>query len=261
MNDRATASLDCTEGDPQPMNAYRSNALAAGVLFIVATAAGLISTAIARPLLVEPVDLAGITANQATLFAAVLLKFVAALTSSGIALALYPVVRRYSGSLAIGSVALRLGEGMFYVIGALGLMLLVSLGREAAGVGVAEADGFRHESAMVLAACNSAGFVAGVVFFGLGGLMYYWVFFQAALLPRWLSAWGIAGVTMALVAAVLVMFGDIEPASPVHLVLNFPIFLQEMVFAGWLLVRGFDPRAIAATPAVAASPAVAGAAA
>jgi hypothetical protein len=243
------------------MNAYPSNAIAAGVLFIVATAASLISNVIAKPLLVEPVDLAGITANQASLFAAVLLKFVAALTSSGIALALYPVVRRYSGSLAIGSVALRLGEGIFYMIGAVGVLLLVSLGSEAAGAGAAEADGFRHASAMVLAASNSAGFVAGVMFFGVGGLMYYWVFFQAALMPRWLSAWGIAGVVLAVVAAVLVMFGVFAPASPVHILINLPIFLQELAFAGWLLVRGFDPRAFAATPAVAAAPAVAGAAA
>jgi hypothetical protein len=113
---------------------------------------------------------------------------------------------------------------------------------------------------MVMAACDSAGFVAGVVFFGLGGLMYYWVFFQASLLPRWLSAWGIAGVTLAMVAAVLVMFGVIVPVSTPHVLLNLPIFVQEMVFAVWLLVRGFNPLTIAAGQvATPASAAVAGA--
>jgi hypothetical protein len=242
------------------MNDYRGNAVAAGGLFIVATVASLIGNAMVKPILTDPDYLAKIAGNETRMFLGALLKFISALTSAGIALALYPVVRRYSGSLAIGSVALRLGEGMFYAIGAIGVLLLVSLGHEAAGAGAMDAAGFRHAGAMLMAASDSAGFVAGVLFFGLGGLMYYWVFFQAALLPRWLSAWGIVGVALSIVAAVLVLFQVTVPMSTAHILLNLPIGVQEMVFAVWLIARGFDPRAIAAGQVAVASPAVVAAA-
>jgi hypothetical protein len=43
--------------------------------------------------------------------------------------------------------------------------------------------------------------------------------------------------------------GAFAPASPLPALnefLNFPIFLQEMVMAVWLIAKGFNPSAIAA---------------
>lgn len=81
--------------------------LAAGALFALATAASL------------------------AVFVPVLFKFVAAVASSGIALALYRVLRHHSAGLTLGSVAFRLVEGTFYALGAVSLLVLVSL-RQAA---------------------------------------------------------------------------------------------------------------------------------
>jgi len=69
--------------------------------------------------------------------------------------------------------------------------------------------------------------------------MYYGVFFAARLVPRWLSVWGFLGLALMIVAALLAMFGVIGPMSPVEVGLNVPIALQEMVLAGWLIVKGY----------------------
>jgi hypothetical protein len=50
---------------------------------------------------------------------------------------------------------------------------------------------------------------------------------------------------MGFTATILVVFQVIEPMSTPQIVLNLPIFLQEMVLAVWLIAKGFNPSAIA----------------
>jgi hypothetical protein len=109
-----------------------------------------------------------------------------------------------------------------------------------------------------MAARDSLGQVA-VLTFGLGGLMYYWVFYRSRLVPRWLSAWGLVAVTSVMVSGLLVMLGLVESFSPPQLVLALPIAVQEMVLAVWLIAKGFNPRAVASAPAIATAPAIASA--
>ena len=52
-----------------------------------------------------------------------------------------------------------------------------------------------------------------------------------------------------LVSRLLNLFHLMSPFSTIHVVLNFPIGLQEMVMAVWLIVKGFNPSAIAALSA------------
>ena len=82
--------------------------------------------------------------------------------------------------------------------------------------------------------------MVAVLSFGLGGLMYYWVFYRSRLVPRWLSAFGLVAVTMVMVSGLLVMFGLVEPFSPPQIVLALPIAVQEMILAVWLIAKGFD---------------------
>ena len=76
--------------------------------------------------------------------------------------------------------------------------------------------------------------------------MLYTVFYQSRLIPRWLSIWGLVAIVLHLTTAFLIMFHLAPTLSPVIGAINFPIFLQEMVMAVWLIVKGFNPAAIAA---------------
>jgi hypothetical protein len=68
--------------------------------------------------------------------------------------------------------------------------------------------------------------------FRLGALMFYYLFYQSRLIPRWLSTWGLAGAILYLLAPLLDMFGHGFG------VLMAPQAVQEIVLAVWLITRG-----------------------
>ena len=201
-----------------------------------------------QPILTAPVDLAKVSANEDQMLIGALLLFIGAAAATGIAIALYPVLRQHNEGLAIGSVGFRLIEGALYLGIVVCLLLLVALSQGSANAGVAAASAYEALGALLMAARDSLGEVA-VLAFGLGGFMYYWVFYRTHLIPRWLSLWGLVAIVSLMVSGILVMLGLIEPMSTTQVVLALPIFLQEMVMAVWLIAKGFDSTAIAATPA------------
>jgi hypothetical protein len=232
----------------EQMNTTRKTATTAGVLFIIATAASLISTGLTQSILDAPDYLTRLSANQNAVVMGVLFQFVAAATSAGIAISLYPILRKYNEGLALGSVGFRLIEGVFYIVAALGLLSLLSLSQEYTKAGTPAASYFQILGTLMLAVRNWANFVFGVISFCLGALMYYWIFFQLQLIPRWLSGWGLIGAVLLLSMALSIMFG--EKPSGTTLLLALPIAVQEMVLAVWLMVKGFNATAISSGSAM-----------
>lgn len=219
----------------------------AGALFITATVAGVISrTVFLTPILGAPDYLAGIAANETRILLGALLLLIGAVAAPGIAIALYPVLRKRDEGLAMGSVGFRLIEGTLYLGIVVCLLILVAASQEATRIGATAPPAYGVPAALVMAARDALGQVS-VLAFGLGGLMYYTVLYRWRLVPRWLSAWGVLAIASVMVSGVLVIVGLIDPFSPPQLVLAFPIGLQEMVLAVWLISKGFSP-VHAATP-------------
>jgi hypothetical protein len=227
------------------VSAYRGTARIAGVLFIVATAASLVSVAFLGSVS-SPDYLTKVAASEGQVAAGVLIRFIAAFASAAIAIALYPVLRKYRGGLALGAVGFRIIEGVFYTLGAVSVLLLLTLSQEFVTAGAGDAAYFQTSGTMLKALDDWAG-LAGILAFYVGGLLYYCVFYQTRLVPRWLAAWGVVGVALGAVAALLILFGVTGSMSTAQIVLNVPIGVQEMVLAVWLIFKGF--RAIPVTPA------------
>ena len=238
------------------MKTNRRIAVVAGVLWIVATVADLVSRVVfLQPILSAPDYLTKISANEDQVLLGALLLFIGAVAAPGIAIALYPVLRKHNGGLALGSVGFRLIEGALYLGIVVCLLMLVTLSQESAEAGTPAPSAFQVPVALLMAARDSLGQVS-VLTFGLGALMYYWVFYQSRLVPRWLSAWGLVAIVLVMVSGLLVMFRLAEPMSATQLVLAAPIGVQEMVLAVWLIAKGFNPRAVVSAPAIASAPAI-----
>ena len=222
---------------------YRRTAIAVGVLFIIATAASLLSTALTSGALDASDYLSRVAAQGDRIVAGALLLVAAGLSVVLIAALLFPILKRYGEGIALAYVGVRILEAVTLVVSVVSLLLLVSVGREYVRVG-ASAPAALHLSSLgaVLQALKDWAFPLNPVVFGPGGLLLYFLLYRSRLVPRWLSVWGFVGVVMVFVFGLLRMY---EGGS---VALALPIGVQEMVLAVWLIVKGFNVSASESEP-------------
>jgi Domain of unknown function (DUF4386) len=226
------------------MPSFRKNAIAVGVLFIACSAASILSIVPLGSMLDTPVDLARLAANDNRVVLTALIEFIWAATAAGIAIGLYPVLRKRNPALALGSVAGRVVEGMLVLVGTLSLLVLLTLSQESVAAGSAGSSSLQATAGALLAVRDWVGGFVGSMAFLSGALMYYYVLYRSRLVPRWLSGWGLVGAGLSLAATVYGGFTQELGFSTVNNVLNVPIGVQEMVLAVWLIAKGFNPSAV-----------------
>jgi hypothetical protein len=226
------------------MNTYRKTAIITGVIFIVATVAGLVASALV-PVLTGANYLTSLSANANQVAAGALLYIIGYLACAGIAVVMYPVLKKWNQGLALGSVIFRTIETAFYMVGVVSLLSLLTLGQQFTAAEAADRTSLQAIGDSLVSARDHAGLLA-VFAFCLGASMYYCLFFQSRLIPRWLSGFGIIAIILMLTACVLSLFSGNRITS--YIPLAAPIGLQEMVLAVWLIVKGFNPSVSASKP-------------
>lgn len=237
------------------MKTYRRTAVAVGVLYIMATALSLIDSVLTKGVTGATGHLAQVAASGDRMIAGALLAVGAGVCCVLIAALLFPLLRRRNEGAALAYAGLRILEAVTLVVTAVSVLLLVTVGREAVAAGAAGDPGLRA-LASTLEGLHAWAFPLNPFVFGLGAMILYGLLYTTRLVPRWLSVWGLAAAALVFAFSLLRFFGGGS------LLLAVPIGVQEMVLAGWLIVRGFDVRGLAgeaapAGEAVAASAAVA----
>jgi Domain of unknown function (DUF4386) len=222
------------------MKPYRMNAAIVGVLFIIGTVSGVLSAGVLKPFLDAPDYLVQFSANQNQVIIGTLLVLIMGFACSGVGLALYPILKKYNEGLAIGSAGFRVMEGVLDIIGATGLIGLLVLGQEFVKTGTPDTAFFQSLGMVIRAGNDWVNNVAVLLSWCIGALMYYAVFYQYKLVPRWLSGWGLIGITLTIITCLLVMFRVIPPFGTIQVAANLPIAVQEMVFAVWLILKGVN---------------------
>jgi hypothetical protein len=219
--------------------AYDSNrriSLTAGVIFIIAGVAALAAAAL-LPGLTGADYLTKVSGNSNAVTGAALLYLIAAFTSVGIAIVLYPILKRVNEGLALGSVVFRTLEAAMYLAAVVSLLSLLTVSQQFVNGGAADRVSLQT-IADALRSVRDHATLVGVFAYSLGAGSYYWLFFQARLIPRWLSGWGIIGIVLIGLACLLALFSDSDITRYVLLIL--PIAVQEYVLAVWLIVKGFS---------------------
>jgi len=229
------------------MDTYRKTAIIVGVLFIIATVASILGSLSLGSILDAPNYLTTVSGHGSELIIAVLLFLIAAISAVATSFMLFPVLRRYIESLALGYVVLRTFENVFYVIGTLGLLLMLTVSQKYVP-GAVDASYYTTLGTLLLALKSWAGLIGTLIFAGLGSMTLNYVLYQSKLVPRWLSLWGFIGAALIILYGLIGIFGlGLGLTSPFAL-LAIPIAVQEMVFAVWLIVKGFNKSAITSEP-------------
>ncbi len=226
------------------MDTYRRSGIVTGILFIVADAAGFLAL-FAQPVLNAPDYLTRIAANELTVLAGALLVFIMGWADAGIGISMYPILRRHNEGVALGAAGFRIIDGVFYCLGAVLILLLATLSREFINAGPAALAQFQGLGTLLLEGRTWVVAVGALLAWCIGAYLYYALFYKTRLVPRWLSVWGLVGITLVVAASILVLFRQITQMSTAQLLMSFPIALQELVLAIWLIVKGFNSSAIA----------------
>jgi hypothetical protein len=226
------------------MNTNRKTAIIVGVLFIIGTVAGILSVVCTGSILSDPNYLIKVSENQNQIVTAALFVLTMGFALAMVPFVIFPVLKKHNEILALGYVVFR---GALETVTAIAMVInwlfLLILSREYVAAGAPDASNFQALGAVFLKGVDPISALGGIVF-GLGALMLYYVFYQSKLIPRWISVWGFIAILLSLSTCILILFHLQSPSSTANSVMNFPIFLQEMVMAVWLIVKGFNPSAI-----------------
>jgi len=227
-----------------PHGTNRKTAIIVGVLYIIGTVAGVLSMVVTGGLLDAPDYLNMVAANASQVALRALLVLVMGLPLAMVPAMMFPILKRQNEALAIGYVIFRGAlESLTYIALAMCWLLLVVVARQYADSGAAVAAQFSNLGILLLKARDPILAVQDIVF-SLGALMFYYLLYQARLIPRWITGWGFVGFVGYFSAGLICVL------TGTHLViLLMPMALQEMVMAVWLIVKGFNPSAIASLSA------------
>jgi hypothetical protein len=214
-----------------------------GVSFIIATVAGILTAVLWGPILEEPDNLINVSANENQVIIGALFYFIMAVAVAGIAIVIYPVLKKHNEALALGYVGARIVEGVFFIVHIITVLTLLTLSQEFVKAGAPDASYFQTSGELLLAAGDWAGNVLAGLVFSLSALMLYYLLYQSKLIPRWLSGWGLIGAILYPAASVS-LFG-----STISNLFYIPLAVNEMVLAIWLIVKGFNSSAVASESA------------
>jgi hypothetical protein len=198
------------------------------------------------PVLDDPRYIVGAGADTSVSLGA-FLELILIIANIGTAVVLWPVLRRVNEILALGYVTARVVECAFIAIGLLSLLSVVTLRQEAAGADAASLVAVGQS----LVAVHGWTFVLGPGFVvGVGnGLMLGYLMYTSRLVPRRMAMLGLVGGPLIIASGAAVVLGVIEAGGVWQSIAAIPEFLWELSLGIWLVVKGFNPSALASLSA------------
>ena len=219
------------------MSSNRTVAVITGSLFLIAMIASLLGGGLLEAVLNSQDYLADIPTNSSPLWTGVYLELLNGIAVAGIAIVLFPILKRQNESIAIGYVGFRVLESVFCVIAAVIPLFLLSLSQDYVNGGGTEGANYQVLGSLLMTIRTQLAGLLIPVFFSLGALLLYSSMYISRIVPRFISVWGLIGVVLVL------MLNLLELAPGFAIVLALPIILNEIFLGGWLIVKGFNPSA------------------
>ena len=172
-----------------------------------------------------------------------LLDFVNAVTAVGSAVAVYPVVKRYGESLALGFVTSRLMEAAVIMTGVVSLLAVVGLRQDFAGAADADAAALTV-TGQALVTVRDWTFLFGPGFMvSANAVLFGTLLYRSGLVPRIIPTLGLIGAPLLLTANLLTFFGHNTQTSGWTMLATVPIFVWELSVGVYMTVKGFRPTA------------------
>ena len=222
------------------MKSNRSNAIAAGILFIIAAVAAMTGRILYGPILTDSDYIIKGTAHETQVLWGAFFEILTAFAVIGTPIALFPVLRKYNQGMAIATVSFRLLEATMIIVGILSLMTIVTLSHQFTNEVNADSTSYLMAGKTLLALQNWTFAFGPNIALGPSTFMTGYLLHKSKLVPRFISIMGMIGGPLIFICGVLVMFGLFTQTSLWGGLLAIPVFVYEMSLAIRLLSKGFN---------------------
>ena len=223
----------------------RKLAIAAGLCYLISDFPAFAAVILYTPILSNVHYIVGSGPDTGALLGA-FFELIVAFAVVGTAVALFPVVKRCNEGAALGFAALRTLEAGVIAIGVVSLLAVVTL-RQAGTAGTDPTSLVGLGKALV--AFHNWTFLIGPGFTsGLNTILMAYLLYRSRLVPRFIPVLGLIGGPLVFASATAVLFGLYPQYAVGPAVAALPEFAWELSLALWLIVKGFNPSAIASQP-------------
>ena len=208
-----------------------------GGLLISAIVFGILNTV---PALEYPDYLAKLSTIRTQVLVAVFFQAAMATVYVCIAVLFYQILKKHGDGLAIAYFGFRIIGAAFLYVGIGSLLLLLWLSGSFVAAGQPDSSYYQTLGELLRKGRDLMNHVGMILPWITGGLILCYCLFKNRLVPRWLSAWGIAASALTVLATVMLMLDFIEMATPTYFIMNTPTALFELSLAVYLFVKGYN---------------------
>lgn len=228
------------------MSSYKWNARVVGALIIL----GYLTYGIPQgthilPLTTATDPLAAVSENTMQLTIGAFIMAINSAAVVGISLFVYPVIKQYNETIAVGYVATRIFESIVMVGGIISLLLLIPLSQEYMQAGGAAASSLQVLGTLAVQGDFYAYHIA-MIGLSVGSLPFCYLLYQSKLVPRLIPIFGLIGYPALLILMVAEIFSG--GVGPTLYVLYIPGAIFEIGLALWLIAKGFNSTAVVPEP-------------
>lgn len=209
-----------------------------GVLFLIAMVASIIGGGIVESIIVSSDYLTATSENKPLLLIGIFLELTNAICVIGISVFMFPILKKYNESMALGYLGFRMIEALFCCLIVIAPLSLIRISHEYFKTGALDPKYSEASGVLLIAERASIYGLLIPLFFSLGALVFYYLLFKSKLLPRFISVWGIIAVLLVLIMNIMTLLQADNLNN--GMVLAVPIILNEIFLGIWLIVKGFN---------------------
>ena len=207
-----------------------------GVVFLIVAAASISSF-----ILFESVigtgsisdSLVNIANKPVQMLISILIELITSFGIVALGVLLFVVLQKQNKNIALIALGWFLAEATILAVSKISAFSLLSLSKEYVGAGSPDSSYFQTLGTLFHGADRS-GYNIHMLFFGLGAILFYYLFYISRYIPRLLSAWGLIAIALAFIGTWLVFF-DIKIIAMV-----IPNMAFEIAIGIWLLAKGIN---------------------
>jgi hypothetical protein len=233
-----TMTADTTVAAHSFHTPMRGRARVAGALYLATFVTSIPTLALYRPLRDHADFVLGTGSTTGVLWGA-FLEVALALACVGTAVVLFPVVKRWSETAALGFLSARALEAALILVGVLTMLSVVSLREDVAAAADPDPASLITAGRTLLSVYDGTFLLGQSLMPVVSALCLGSVLYHSGLVPRIIPAIGLVGAPLLLASDIAIFSGVYEQGTSLAGLAALPIAVWECSLGVWLVVKGF----------------------